>query len=364
VNTNRCLYARFEGRAILEEQGRIMFALLQPFSRSGYQIRLHHRNTVPLGKYGELACGLPGLTLVDQRPDDAATWVLLGDDEGIRVESGAWRYRWRVAFDLFSPYWFSEPVIVPYPMHPLQTSVDEHRLDALRRTDRRLKVFFSGDSKGYERMWIRYPKPKLPRLEVLRALLDAPSDDVVLLKDAAALRAPGSERFDGKCVIGDPQGCWIDAAEWLPTLAMADFFLAPPGIVMPMCHNIVEAMAVGTIPITSYPEWFSPPLQHLENCLVFNDQDDLRAKIRMAMSLPPAEVERLRANVLDHFQCEMRPDVVVRRIEARAEGELTLLMHTEGNTKANVKRLGRWSTLFAGGRRSPWARWMHPPGRA
>ena len=43
---------------------------------------------------------------------------------------------------------------------------------------------------------------------------------------------------------------------------------------MPMCHNIIESMAVGVIPITNYPEWFDPDLEHMKNCIVFDDQKD------------------------------------------------------------------------------------------
>jgi hypothetical protein len=343
------VYAQFDGKDILLEQGRMVFALLHAFSRAGCAIELRHRFAAPLGKYGELARGLAGVTLVDGLPAETAPRILLCDGKDGHLRSHRWRKAITVKFDVFSPYWFAAPVIMPYPMHPLQAGVDEGRLAALRATARRIRVFFSGDSKGYVRRWIDYPAPKMPRQEVLRTLLDCGDEDVVLLSDGAALHGPGSDRFSGKCVIGDPQGCWIATDEWLPTLAMSDFFLGPPGIVMPMCHNLVEAMAVGTIPVTSYPEWFSPPLRHLENCLVFAGRDDLLAKVRLAMRMPADELSRLRAGATTYYDQWLRPEGFVRRVRQHPGRKLTVLMHAERNTSAHAKRLGRSAILFDGG---------------
>src|SRR5262249_4061897 len=44
----------------------------------------------------------------------------------------------------------------------------------------------------------------------------------------------------------------LSPEEFLRSVALSDFFLCPPGCGMPHCHNIVEAMSVGSIPITNY----------------------------------------------------------------------------------------------------------------
>ncbi len=209
-----------------------------------------------------------------------------------------------------------------------------------------MRVFFSGDSKGYNRNRVRFPKAKLPRLEILQTIIQQMSEAVLLLQNPATLKDPDNSRHLGKIVIEDPEGTWIDPQEWLGTLALSDFFLSPPGIVMPMCHNIIEAMAVGTIPITNYPEWLVPPLQDMHNCIVFDGHDDLIAKLRLAMDMPATEIARMKSHVIDYYETQLRPENFVRRIEARPDKNITVLMYTERNMALNSKRLGRHSVLF------------------
>jgi hypothetical protein len=343
----RRLYARFTDDAILQEQGRLLFSLLHAFSACGYTIWLHaDRPAAALGKYGALVEGLAGVSLVDAPPQDTTGWGYLYDLEDRAAGKRPWRRKLRVRFDLFSRYRFSDPIVMPFPMHPLQAATRGEALAGHRATGRQMRVFFSGDSKGYHSIRTRYPRPKLPRLTVVRTVLERLGDAVVLLRDPAALKNPGRPEHRGQCVIADPEGTWIAPSDWLATLARSDFFLSPPGIVMPMCHNIVEAMAVGTIPITNYPEWFVPPLEHLRTCIVFDGADDLVAKLRLALDMPAAEIARMKHHVIDYYETHLRPETFVARIEARADRTLTLLMYTERNTALNAKRLGRHAVLF------------------
>src|SRR5690606_36436302 len=55
--------------------------------------------------------------------------------------------------------------------------------------------------------------------------------------------------------------------QWLELMSRSEFFIAPPGVLMPFSHNIIEAMGVGTIPITQYGHLFDPPLLDGETCL-------------------------------------------------------------------------------------------------
>jgi hypothetical protein len=144
----------------------------------------------------------------------------------------------------------------------------------------------------------------------------------------------------------DTSRIWIEEPDWLDTLARSDFFLSPPGIVMPMCHNIIEAMAVGTIPITNYPEWMRPNLVHMQNCIVFDDEADLIRKMQLALSLNESEIARMRANVIDYYRKHLDPRSFVRGLEARPERDITVLLYTEDNVRDNWARLNRHSVLM------------------
>jgi hypothetical protein len=220
-----------------------------------------------------------------------------------------------------------------------------------------MRAFFAGDSNGYVREWVHFPSPKLPRFEVLKTLKQRTPDDIVLVDSKAEIDRLCGSGYVQKFVLSD-SGSGIAPEEWLPTLAEADFFLCPPGIVMPMCHNVVEAMAVGTIPLINYAEWLHPNLEHLKNCIAFEDEDDLVKKTRLALAMPEAQIAAMRANVIDYYESHLRPEVVVGVIEARPDRIVTLLIHTELNTARNAAKLSRNSVIMKGPEADGPLRWF------
>ncbi|HWQ94353.1 MAG TPA: glycosyltransferase [Gammaproteobacteria bacterium] len=344
------LFAKFSGKEILLEQGRLLYSLLNAFSSTGYRISLFN-NLAPdsLEKYGKLVFSLEGLTLIDSPPTNPEDWIYLYDKEDKALGKYEWRKKIEVRDDLFSSYCFKNPVIMPFPVHPVHSGPDlEQRLQQCRGSEKKVRVFFSGDTKNYGRNRIRYPKAKLPRLEVINTVLERMGDDAILVKDLSTLSELHDSAYTNKCVIVDTSRMWIDDREWLRNLAKADFFLGPPGIVMPMCHNIVEAMAVGTVPITNYPEWFDPKLTHMENCIAFDDKDDLINKIRSVLEMGADQIARMQANALGHYETHLRASAFTRGLELHPDRRIIVLIYTEGNVARNWAKLNKRSILMRG----------------
>lgn len=352
MNTEKSIYARFAGPEIFQEQGRLLFALLRVFAHAGYRISLHdYLGEQPLDKYGQMIHGLETLELTDAPPEAPESSLLLYDRADASLTRLPWRKRIEVRFDLFSSFWRSNPIIMPYPMHPLHSATTDEKLDTCRAMERKVRVFFSGDTENYHRAWIHYPRPKLPRLKIVDTVKMRLGNDLVLVGDAEELKRLYQKPYTNKCVLTSSHTVRIDFPDWLPTLARADFFLSPPGIIMPMCHNIIEAMAVGAIPITNYPEWMDPPLRHMEDCIAFDDEDDLIAKLKQALEMDPHEIGRLRANVLEYYDTHLRPETFIQRVEASEDKDLPVLMYTEGNVWHKSKKLGRKAILMQGTQR-------------
>jgi hypothetical protein len=369
VSTGKKVFAAFTGDAILRESGRLPFALLNPFLSAGYEVRVFDnllRRLTEYYKCDELALPQPArlmlslkdISFVDKRPAEADKFVYLFDHALEGSRRLPWQKRVNVRYDLFAPYRLRSPIIAPYVMHPAQAQwATEAQLHALRRTPRALGVLFAGDSTGYVRNRVRYPGPKLPRREVLDTLRERIPDSLRVVSNAVDIAQVYDAGFANKFVLSD-SGTGIEPSQWLPTLARAAFFLCAPGMVMPMCHNVVEAMAVGTIPLINYPEWLHPRLEHLTNCIVFDGKEDLVAKMRLALSMPASKVAELRANAAAYYDSYMRPEVVVERIEARPERDVTLLLHTELNMAQNSARLNRNSVLMRGTESMGHLRWV------
>ena len=277
MNTRKVIFAKFLKDEILLEQGRLLFSLLNAFAAEDYHITLFDNlSNKDLDKYGKMALSLKNLTLKDTFPGNTENWIYLFDKEDRAIGKHDWRKKLQVRYDVFSPYRFKQPIIMPFPVHPVHSTSDlEQRLERCRSNIKSMKVFFSGDTKNYTRNRVQYPKAKLPRLRVINTIRERMNENVVLIKDSAHLKSMMDRSYMNKCVLVDTDKTWVDDREWLENLSRSEFFLSPPGIVMPMCHNLVEAMAVGAIPITNYPEWFDPDLRHMETCIVFDSKEDL-----------------------------------------------------------------------------------------
>ena len=343
------IFAKFTGNEIFLEQGRLLFSLLHVFAKAGYKITLYDNLAdKQLDKYGQLVYALPGVQLTDGPTGGVESDLYLFDREDKRIGKRPWRKKVQVRFDMFAPFWFSDPIIMPFPMHPLQADTSPEKLHACRSRQRTLRLFFSGDTLHYGREWLRYPKLKMPRLPIVNAVMEDMGEDVLIVNDPEAFANLGCDGYTNKCVLAGSSDIRIAPESWLDAVAAADFFLSPPGIVMPMCHNIIEAMAVGTIPVTNYPEWLDPHLQHMENCIVFDDRRDLKARLKLVLQLDDVAIARLRANVIDYYQTYLRPEAFVRRVEGHPDRAFPILMYTERNVAKNASRLGKGSILMQG----------------
>lgn len=349
MNREKHLFAKFTGSEIFLEQGRLLFTLLHIFAQGGYRIHLYNNLAdKDLDKYGKLVYTLPDLDLTDAPPAETGNWLYLHDQLDSSIARQPWHKRIQVRFDMFAPFHYADPIIMPFPMHPLQVNTSPEQIEAARSRQRTLRIFFSGDTNHYGREWVRYPSPKLPRKPIIDAIIADLGPSLQIVDDPAVFRGLGQGGYINKCVITASSEIRIEPQDWLDTLTMSDFFLSPPGIVMPMCHNIIEAMAVGAIPITNYPEWLDPHLRHMENCIVFDDRADLIAKLNGVLAMGEAEIARLRRNVIEYYDAHMRPVTFIDRIERHPDPGFPILMYTERNMAKNPKKLGKHSILMQG----------------
>jgi hypothetical protein len=344
------IFAKFTGDEILEEMGRLLYSLLSVFTTNGYQVQLYDNiDFSKLDKYGQLVSAMTNLSLVAKVPDNPTRMFYLFDRDDKSCSHLRWRKKIQVKFDVFSIYRISDPLIMPYPVHPFHSGPDlPERLEMLRLNKKKVRIFFSGDTKGYTKNRIHYPTTKLPRLEVIDTILAKLGGETSYLTDEAALTSLFAGDYVNNCVIVDSNRLRVNPADWLPYLSQSDFFICPPGYCMPMCHNAVEAMAVGSIPIINYPEWFSPTLQHMENCVVFGDKQDLVTKIQTVLALPQQKVSAMRNSVLDYYESHLNPRTFIRQIESRKGKKITVLMITDKNTVRNASKLNARSILISG----------------
>ena len=215
--------------------------------------------------------------------------------------------------------------LMPFSMIPRIYYTDNYDLsDAVKyKMNRKFRVFFSGNvnPEVYNNRVINELFGKLTRVQIIEFLKNVLRSDEI--EPFRSLEQLNIGNYTNKFVFSD----WsrksttekvikgrITNSNWLNTLSETDFFLACPGFIQPMCHNVIEGLSVGSIPILEYAEMFNPPLKHGIDALVFSGLEDLKTKVRLALNMQPEEIYKLRVNVLKYYDNYLAPSAVARNL--------------------------------------------------
>jgi hypothetical protein len=294
------------------------------FESGGFEIYLRIRGVKTFKITQELRWH-PSVKLIPFAPDFRRTpgrSILLSDSgRGPMKESDK---VFEVSYDYRDPA--SENRAIPFFMHPQlysQYGITDADLKALRQNPRKIRLFFGGNqSEGYSGALIKEFFRKIPRSELLRFLMGR--REALAFKNEEEMRAATENRspYINGFRLADFR---IDMKDWLRRLSAADFFFCPPGVDYPLCHNAVEAMAVGAIPLTHYAEWMRPPLEDNVNCLAFETLEQLSDKLDTVFSMGPERIAELRRNVLSYYEKHLRPQAVLESVLSGASrGKITV----------------------------------------
>ena len=211
-----------------------------------------------------------------------------------------------------------EDVEMPFFVHPY-VGAKIKLPHPYRIEDRRIaRIFFGGNTTEdrYSKTSIGKTYRILTRREVLDVATETVGEGIHRPTDAIEWLAAGAWH---PFVMFQTQKGGIPRDRWVDALASSDFFLACPGVDMPLCHNLIEAMAGGAIPILQYANYLPTPLENRVNALTFDSADSLRQAVKTALGMSPAEVVQLRANVSAYYRKHLAPGCFARRL---FDGEL------------------------------------------
>lgn len=183
--------------------------------------------------------------------------------------------------------------VMPYPMFPCHITRATPQYLAEQRSADKAGVFFAGNLQA------RYSRDTMER-------------DFKMLSRGAIVTAL-QEQFSGRigktAAAGNPDAIVLrDATEhpiaseqWLATLAEHRFFVCCPGVAQPVCHNVVEAMSVGCVPLVEYGDRMHPPLQDNVNAICFEGRSGLIQAIERIDSMSDQQLRTLSANVCAYY---------------------------------------------------------------
>ncbi len=248
------------------------------------------------------------------------------------------RFRWKKKILISCDVYSSKPIDkdwiqIPFSMAPHNyLSRKFESVYNLRGNTRTIKLFFSGnlDEKSYRRPIFQDFFKILDRVDVINTVKAS------LCSDELLDHLPSKDSKRGKAVL--LSWSWnkdvnkhlekrIENEKWLEVLSTCDFFLATPGLMMPMCFNIIEAMSVGAIPIIEFPELFCPALRHNETAIVFHGKSDLTTKIRTIMEMDIRDIIRIRKNVVGYYDNHLYPTIITEMVESNIGTKGMMFLH-------------------------------------
>lgn len=174
------------------------------------------------------------------------------------------------------------------------------------------------------------------RTEIISALKE--NRNFTSIKSAGEL-ANQRQNLNRKIMFAMRENYQIEMKDIRTHLALFNFYLCCPGVVMPLCHNVVEAMSVGTIPVIEkeYAEVMYPTLEHQKNAIIFHDLEDLELLLNEKLfNIPKQDIQAIRKNVLDYYQEFLSPKGMINNLnQSIAHGKKIYLQAEHRSVKFN-----------------------------
>jgi len=186
---------------------------------------------------------------------------------------------------------------LPYIMHP-----GNYLQPEIKTLPKNIGILMSGnfEKKIYNTNVIPDNFGMLNRWQIYQEVLK--HNKLLLITGDELVKDLMSGKFKRNFVLMKWQSGAISTEKWRYYLSSADFIFCAPGMTMPICHNVLEAMSVGVIPILNYPHWLNPSLKESFNCLIYNDICDIEIIVDKALSLSENKKNEMKENVIEYYK--------------------------------------------------------------
>ena len=246
-------------------------------------------------------------------PADACVLSDVSREQATRAGMGSQQVEMMIGRDILE----GRPVM-PYPMHPATLRNSDHASRvALRSKFTREAILFAGSQKskyGHQKMERSFGV--LSRLHILNVLSEfATHSTTVPIRLQNSAETP------------------ITPSQWLPFLAQHRFFVCCPGAAQPMCHNLIEAMSVGTIPLIEYGDRLRPQLIDGDNAICFRGTGGLRDAIDRIRQLTPSQLDQMSRSAADYYDKHLCGKTFLASLRDNAldlsSGQVVMPFHSE-----------------------------------
>ena len=200
--------------------------------------------------------------------------------------------------------------VIPMPMHPL---VYERNIKNTENYTNKV-IFFAGNVsyKHYSRKQIF--DDIIPRYYIVEYIKNFSNCILVKNKGEEIKAYKNSNQLF--YVIYNKHTYPLSQTEMFKELSKSSFYLALPGVTMPLCHNIIEAMYCKSIPILQdiYADMFPIPLVNKINCFTYNKKEDLLEISNYIERMSFNEIKVMQKNVEKYYHQYLSEEAISKLV--------------------------------------------------
>jgi hypothetical protein len=204
-------------------------------------------------------------------------------------------------------------LVMPYYMYPRVYNSFYQNINIKKKPNFNIRIFFSGSivKDGYENFsWQKEPGKFPNRIDIINKILKEFKNEIFLINSKNDLK---SKEITKKKIIFCLHDKMIKKTSYklnfkqnFDLLTESCFNLSCPGVVMPLCHHLIEGIKVGSIPITNCEKLLLPSLDK-EVSLHYSSLDQLIEKFNEALTMDNDKILYMRKNVLNYYNSNLSP---------------------------------------------------------
>ena len=218
-------------------------------------------------------------------------------------------------------------IVMPYFMYPRIYNSFYKKINILKKPDLNIRIFFSGSvvNEGYKNFkWKKEPEKFPNRLQIIEKILSEFKNDIFLIRSKKDLKHVNSCNKKIIFCLHDKMmkktSYILNFNDNFNLLSKSCFNLNCPGVVMPLCHHLIEGMKVGSIPITNCEKFLNPNLSS-DNSLQYSDLNQIVDKINEALIMDEDKIMKMRTNVLNYYKENLSPYIFKKNFKKIKENK-------------------------------------------
>ena len=205
-------------------------------------------------------------------------------------------------------------LIMPYFMYPRIYNSFYKKINIIKKPNFNLRIFFSGSivKEGYGNFYWKNDPEKFPnRVKIINNILKEFKSEIFLINSRKDLK---TSKLNKKKIIFclhdkviKKTSYKLNFKENFNLLSQSCFNLNCPGVVMPLCHHLIEGIKVGSIPITNCEKLLIPNLNE-EISLQYSNINELIQKFYEAMNMKDDQIVFMREKVQEYYKVNLSPE--------------------------------------------------------